>query len=270
VSGMTPSTPRSPTPEHSGDEQAVPARDSATLPNGSSLAARPVHGLLIWCAAAGVLAGLLSWGGGELAWSGIRAAQSPRIVPFPTAEDRARLISSVVAATRVSFMQQGAILGAMLGLAGWLTRRDRRAGIRAVGVGGGLGALAGAAATQVLVPVYYHNVGPQAESLLLPLLTHGGLWAAIGAAAGLGLGIGLGGRGRLARAALGGLLGGIVAALIYDLVGAVVFPLDKTGQPVSATLATRLFAHMTAALVVTACAAFGAGDAPERMPDAQR
>ena len=42
--------------------------------------------------AAGLLAGLLSWGGGEIVWGRIRSSQTPRIVPFPTAADRDRVI----------------------------------------------------------------------------------------------------------------------------------------------------------------------------------
>jgi hypothetical protein len=56
--------------------------------------------------------------------------------------------------------------------------------------------------------------------------------------------------------------------MVYDLVGALAFPLDKTSQPVSATVITRLFAQLTVGVMVAASAALGAGDAPRRAPPA--
>jgi MFS family permease len=257
-------------PEHSDSENLNCSLESTTRSGDSARVTEPIRRLWIWCALAGLCAGLLSWAGGEVAWKGIRVAQTPKIVPFPTAEDRARVIRSVVASTAVSFIQQGAILGAMLGLVGWLARRASRLGSLAAMIGAGLGALAAAAAAFSLLPIYFRNVGPQGESLALPILTHGGIWGAVGAAAGLALAIGLGERARWAKAALGGLLGGIVAALVYDLVGAVAFPLDKTSQPVSATVATRLLAQTTAAVIVALGASLGASDAVGRAPDEPR
>jgi hypothetical protein len=214
-----------------------------------------VRGLWTWALAAGVLAGLLSWAGGEAAWKGVRSAQTPKIVPFPTEEDHNRVIRGMAASTAVSFIQQGAILGAVLGLAGGLARRSGRAGLVAALLGGLIGAAAAAAAAYGLLPVYFRNVAPENDTLTLPLLTHGGIWAAIGAATALAFGLGLGGRDRWARAALGGLLGGLVATMVYDLVGAVAFPIDKTSQPVSATIVTRLFAQLAVAVCVAAGAA---------------
>jgi hypothetical protein len=93
---------------------------------------------------------------------------------------------------------------------------------------------------------------------------HGGIWAAVGAAAGLAFGLGLGGRGRWARGALGGLLGGVAATMVYELVGALAFPIDKTSQPVSATVVTRFFAQFAVAVLAAAGAALGVDGAPRR------
>ena len=169
-----------------------------------------------------------------------------------------------MSSTAVSFIQQGAILGGILGLAGGLVRRKALAGLIAALVGAGLGAIAAGAAAHGLLPVYFKNVDPQANDLTYPLLTHGGIWAAAGAAAGLAFGLGAGGRVRWARCAVGGLLGGVFATMFYDLVGAIAFPLDKTSQPVSATMVTRLFAQFAVAAFVAAGAASVAAEAPRR------
>ena len=147
----------------------------------------------------------------------------------------------------------------VLGLAGGLARRKASGGLvrhrwRAAGATAAAGGRTG------LLPVYFRNVDPQGNELTYPLLTHGGIWAAAGVAAGLALGLGAGGQGRWIRCAVGGLLGGVFAAMFYDLIGAVVFPLDKTSQPVSHTAVTRLFAQFSVAVFVAGGAALVAAE----------
>ena len=77
---------------------------------------------------------------------------------------------------------------------------------------------------------------------------------AVGAAAGFGFALGLG----IERpvwwlsSAFGGLLGAVAAAVLYEFVGAIAFPLDKTSEPVSATIGTRLFAQLVVAVLTAA------------------
>jgi hypothetical protein len=250
-------------------EEALNSPATPPPPDPSASAPAPVPRPWGWALAAGVLAGLLTWAGGEVAWKGVRAAQVPRIIPYPTAEDRARIIGGQTRSTAVTFIQQGAILGAVLGLAGGLSRRSARGGLVAAAVGLTLGAVAAGGAAHGLLPYYFWNVDPEESNLTIPLLTHGGIWAAAGAAAGLAFGLGRGGRNRWARGALGGLLGGVVATMAYDLVGALAFPLDKTSQPVSATVVTRLLAQLAVAVLVAAGAALGVGDPVRREPAAR-
>ena len=229
---------------------------------------RALSGIWMWSLAAGLLAGLATWVVGELVWGSVRSAQTPKIIAFPTPEDHARIIRGLVSSTAVSFIQQGAILGAVLGLAGGLARRSVRSGALSAVLGGVLGAAAGACTAYALLTIHFENVDPQDNSLTLALLVHGGIWASVGAAAGLAFGLGLGGRGRWARAAFGGLVGGAAAAMAYDVVGALAFPLDKTSQPVSATVVTRLLAQLAVAMLVAAGAAIGAGDSARHGPAA--
>src|SRR6202022_834049 len=91
--------------------------------------------LWAWAVAAGVLAGLLSWQGGEGARRSFRAALEPKIVPFPTMADQDRVIRGLVRSAAVSYIQQGAILGAVLGLAGGLARRSAWVGPAAAAIG---------------------------------------------------------------------------------------------------------------------------------------
>jgi hypothetical protein len=120
-------------------------------------------------------------------------------------------------------------------------------------------------ASRVLIPVFFRNVDDQAADLILPLLTHGGMWCPIGAAAGLAFGVGLGGRGRAPRAALGGLLGAGVGTMVYEAAGALLFPLAKTVLPISLSAGARLLAHLAVAVPAALCAAV-ASQAPKAEP----
>src|SRR5262249_27514140 len=114
------------------------------------------------------------------------------------------------------------------------------------------------AASWVLLPVFYRNEDPISGDLILPLLTQGAVWTVVGAAGGLALGLGLGGHGRPLRAALGGLLGAALGAIIYEAVSAVGFPNDEPAQPVSKAWVTRLLVRVLVAVLAAAGAALAA------------
>ena len=90
----------------------------------------------------------------------------------------------------VSYGGLGMILGLTLGVAGGLARRSPGAAIAAGIVGMVVGGAAGAGMTTVLLPIYHATRAafPDADQnndLALALETHGGIWLAVGAAAGL-------------------------------------------------------------------------------------
>ena len=58
----------------------------------------------------------------------------------------------------------------------------------------------------------------------------------------------------------------VLATMLYDLVGAFAFPLDKTSQPVSPTVVTRLFAQFAVAVFVAIGAAMVAAEPSRRAP----
>ena len=139
-----------------------------------------------------------------------------------------------------------------------LRRGSARAALIAAIAGSILGGTAGAIMPRVLLPIYFRMHNPDRDDLMLAILTQGGNWSVIGAAAGAAFGIGLGGRGRALRALLGGLLGAIAGVLVYEIVGGVAFPLDGTADPLSATWGTRLFARLAVTILASAGAAMGA------------
>jgi hypothetical protein len=125
-------------------------------------------------------------------------------------------------------------------------------------------------ASLALLPIYHRFQDIYEErassNLTVPLLIHGGIWAAIGAMAGLAFGIGLGGRYAIARGLLGGLVGAVLGAVVYELIGALAFPLASTVQPLSQTWGSRLLARAAVALLVAAGVALAITEAGARLP----
>jgi hypothetical protein len=153
----------------------------------------------------------------------------------------------------IAYGSLGLALGLALGAVGGLTRRNARAALAAGLTGVVLGGAAGAGATALLVPSYHAARKAASDDdvtsdLALALRTHAGIWAAVGASAGLAFGLGLGGGGRMARAAVGALLGAGLAAVFYEFVGALAFPLAQTFRPVAESFAPRLLAHLSVAV----------------------
>ena len=166
---------------------------------------------------------------------------------LPTAES---LVSCEINNAALAFAILGGMLGAALGCSGGLARANVLAAGTASGAGLALGVVAGVLAPFFLVPVFHNHFDMVGQGLAVPLLMHGGIAAAIGAVAGLALGFGLGGWHRVTRCFVGGLVGGILGAMFYEVAGAVLFPLDKTYQPLSESSSSRLLARLLIAFGV--------------------
>ena len=206
---------------------------------------RPGRGRIL-AIVAGVVAAIVSWGACE--------ATSGRFQPKRSADamnsmavqfENEELNRTEVKNAALAYGLQGAILGLVLGLAGAAARGSAGAGagFTAAAVGLLLGGTIGSGAAIGAFMALFRFVGANHEDLLPVLLAHEAAWAPIGAVGGLAFGLGLGGRGRVARALAGGVLGAAVAVLMYEAGGSLLFPLDRTGDPVAATSMARLFAH---------------------------
>jgi hypothetical protein len=83
----------------------------------------------------------------------------------------------------------------------------------------------------------------------LTLLTHLGIWASVGAAAGAAFGIGFGRRDVAVRALVGGITGAAIGTLFFDVAGAFI-PVAHTERPLAEPAGTRLAANLVLALCV--------------------
>jgi len=173
----------------------------------------------------------------------------------------------VVKRATLMYGLQGAALGLLLGLAGAAARRSVSAAALGGPVGLVVGGAAGAGAARGLFRSYFALADLSEENMLLALLCHAGVWGLIGLAGGLAYGLGLGGGGgRVARAAVGGLIGAVLATVLYEVVGAALFPLDKTAEPVAATVAARLFGIASVCLFAALGAALSAEPRSGKVP----
>jgi hypothetical protein len=206
---------------------------------------------LLWAAVAGVV----SWLAGESRLLAARAQQvrfvaAGRQIEWSTPDTKAAAQRVTLARLQAIF---GLLLGGGLGAAG-AASRSAKAVLTAALAGAGLGAALGAASPYLVLPAYDHYRQVHGGDLPASMIVHASLWGGIGTAAGLALGLGLGGRSRPWKGALGGLLGTLLGVVLFDLVGALAFPLYETGLPDSTSTWTRLLARLLVALAVAVVA----------------
>jgi hypothetical protein len=141
----------------------------------------------------------------------------------------------------VAYALLGAILSLSLAItAGCLLQRFSLTRISTAGLAGiALGGLFGGASSYAVTPLYFHRLGT--ADVTLSVLIHLAIWSAVGAAAGVAFGIGCGTRKVFAGSLIGGIAGGALAALLFDVCGAFL-PLAHTERPLAEPADTRLAA----------------------------
>ena len=239
-------------------------------PGGEPSSRRLVPRARVWVPAllAGLMAGFIAWLIGEAIHARFAPATLVNIAGtsggFVGADevhslDMAKRVAQILDATLV-FGAFGVILGLALGLAGGSARGPGRSALRGAIVGSILGGTVAAVMTPVLLLIYYAFFNPDTNELIVGLLFQVAISAAVGAAGGSAFGLGLGTRDIAVRAAVGGLLGAATGALVYQMAGAVAFPLAETSSPISATWGTRLLARVAVATLAAVGVAMGVLD----------
>jgi hypothetical protein len=219
-------------------------------PSSASDLFHPWALLLIAGLAAGVAAAVL----GELAREAFSPALKLQVLQgnrmmLPTPESS---ISALRKNAALANAVLGAVLGLALGLAGGIAARSAARVAGGAVVGTALGAALGAVTSLGLVPLFFYAkqfTETTEPDLSVALALHSGIWAPAGLAAGLAFAIGLGDRRKAGRAMLGGLLGAFVATLLYEVIGAVFFPLDATGEPIAQAWQPRALARLLVPLL---------------------
>jgi hypothetical protein len=248
---------------------SLPKSVGALDPPGSVAEAKPV-GMAstdrrwLWALAliAATVAGVGAWAVDEPIHAYFQAPLR-RVVTMGYASLRSTPEEAVSASIKnavVAYGLLGGSVGLLLGVAGGLARHS----VRGATVGGGAGLVVGAGLTALVsVPALigywsYFGDNPLTGELVVPLLAHAVAWAAVGVAGGLALALGVGGgREVVMRTLLGGLLGAIIGATLYEFAGAALFPLDRTTLPVSGSVGSRLLARLAVSICVVLFAVRG-------------
>ncbi len=244
------------TDSQSNRDQPITGPPSGSMGNSRSRSSR----ILAFALGAGLFTGFASFALGELLLEAFRpplerSEVMGRVLMKANFHDQA---SADYKNAMVSFTILGSLLSASLGFAGGLSQGSKRLAMIAGLAGIVLGGILAGSASYTLLPVYFHAEDVSKEELsrdlMLPLLVHGGIWAAAGLGGGIAFGIGLHqGRARLIKAALGGFIGAAVASAIYEILGAAIFPGGKTTPPLASEWSHRLLARL---LVTSLAAAF--------------
>lgn len=208
-------------------------------------------GLTVWLFAAALAAGLLAWLAGESRPMWVAPKQVPMVTMgtrhngTTTATEQAAIVAT---ASRINGAF-GALLGLAFGAAGGLAIRSSGKALRSAVLGAVLGAIAAGAAALVATRFFHQSRDLIANELIASLLLHSAMWVAVALPASLAFSLGTGSR-RLGigRALLGGALGALIGTVVFEFAGAVVFPMDDTGEPISTTALSRLAARLCVAL----------------------
>jgi hypothetical protein len=201
---------------------------------------------------AGVVAGVASWVAGELAHGLFRPRLSNVVImgmtlkrPSPESQQAADLANATLGSAIL-----GAATALALGLAGGLVGRDPWRGAW-VGLGAfPVGALAGAATSQALVPVFFRQNVPDWNDLLTPILVRGGIWSMIGIVGGVAFAAGLRSWRLAPVAALSAVVSAFAASALFHLLSGFLFPHSNPWDPVGGSAVLRLLATSLMTLLV--------------------
>jgi len=164
-----------------------------------------------------------------------------------------------VAATKnaaLAFGVLGLCLAASLGIVGGLARRPLSSPTKGGLIGAVLGLVLGAGAPIGLLPFFIPaQIDYPEYDLILALTAHALIWGLLGAVAGLAFAIGLGERRLIGKAFMAGLMGAMLGAIIFELIGGTFFPLAGTSHPISATRLTRFMARLLVTIGAAAAVA---------------
>ena len=250
---LDPKSPDDPTLP-SSPEGIPPTSDVSTPGVDASVPGRRLWSTVLLTA---IVAGAIAWGIGETRLVRVDAEETD--VTLMGRKLRSATAQTVQAAQTMTaikvFSVFGALLGAAGGISGGLARFAPRSGLSAAVIGMIVGGGSGGLAAFVMVPIHSRLVDEGGSEFLTSFVAHAGIWTPVGAAAGLALGLGLrraGGRGLgLGLLSLvGGALGATFAAILYELIGALAFPLGGTSQPISTTPGSRCLALILLAVIV--------------------
>jgi hypothetical protein len=208
-----------------------------------------------------VVAGLISWLGGEAAYGLFK----PRLFVVHLLDGSTSLQPSIpslraadVKNTALALGILGAVTALAMSFAGGLVTGSPARGVM-VGLGTlAVGALVSVLATFALFPLLHRQPVPDPNDMLTPVLVQAGIWMIVGAMAGISFAIGMRRDRHLAAATVAACLAALLATVVYHLlIGGLLTDLGPT-MLIPGTSGLRLIAVLTATILIAAGAARGA------------
>lgn len=224
--------------------------DDQSIGSSKTNSNQPIWPILL---ALGSIATLVAFGFGELAFGFFtpptRAVSAMGVtMNLPTPDNQ---IASDTKNETFAFGLIGSATGLCLGVAGGWVRKSTRWSVTAGVVGLILGGAIGYGSCFGAIGFYNPHREAEGHTLLPVMLLHLLIFGSIGAVSGLSFGLGCGRAGAWHQAMVGGLIGAMFGAVLAEMVGAVVFPNDKTDLPVSVTMASRLLYRVIIGITMT-------------------
>ncbi len=235
-------------------------------PGSSPDAFRPAARIWTLAIAAGLIAGLAAWLGGEASLDAIEPARRPVKSKgmILNVTDRWGETMATAWNAGLAFSILGGSVGTSLGAAGGLARGSARKAAIAALMGLVVGAVGVAGMSGALLAPFssyrFHHPDEASKDLLFPLLVRAAIWTTAGISGGLAFGIGAGDRRMVAKAALGGAVGALIGAVAFDLTSVMVVSGTNTAGLVSATWEARLAARLAVAVFAAAGVAMAVVD----------
>ncbi len=232
----------------------APEPATAPVAGQADMTGNPGRRALVYAVGAALVAGSLTWGVGEKTYGYYRpsAKAQPNPREFSGLNREMRIADQKN--TAIAFGTFGAFLGMLCGAAGGASRRSIPHGVSAALAGLVLGGIGAAVAGYGLAPIFAHFYSDETQSLTLPFLIRGSIWAVAGMAAGLAFGGGWRGALGMTTGSVGGMCGSVCGTAAFEVVNAVLFPSDRNDAVIPSSTQARLLAY----LLVSVAAAVGA------------
>lgn len=208
----------------------------------------------LWTAAlaAGVVAGLVSWIAGELAYGAFQP-RLHRSVVFGMSSMQATVSSENAAEYKnasLAFAILGGVTGLVMGIAGGIAARSTARGVIVGLIFQVVGTLVGGLASLALLRLLYRGYVRDPNDMFTPLLVQGGIWTAVGAVGGASFAIGCGLRRRLHNTIISASLGAIFATILFHVLGQSFYPDSNFSDPLANLSALRLMARLLVTVLV--------------------
>ncbi len=201
--------------------------------------------------AGGLLAGLLAFAIGEAVYGliPVEKVQQDLMGTKIWVPNRATSTEAARRNGALTFAVLGLCLGTCLGMAGGLARRSASGAVAGAMLGAIAGPALGAGVSWASIPWFIMaRLNNSDYDIVIALSMHGLIWGLLGASAGLAFAVGLGEPRLCGKLLTAGCIGALLGTVAFELIGAAIFPMAETDEPISETWATRLMARLLVAV----------------------